>query len=429
MRALRTLTLVATTLAAGLTVHSAWNSRQLRRAPRPTSNEATEHDRVAVLLPARDEAHRIAPCLTALLGQDHPGLRVFVLDDDSTDDTGALVRGLVGADPRVEVIDGVDPHPSPGWLGKPWACQRLADAALADPPPLATALPDAALAAADPGPDAALGDPSTTDPGRSPDAIPPAEYVPPDLLVFLDADVVLAPDAVRRVAALMADSGLDLASPCPRQLAGTPAERLVQPLLQWSWLTTLPLTLAERSPRPSLTAANGQLLAIRPAAYRRIGGHGAVRHQVLEDIGLARAVKVAGGRAAVTDGTDLATCRMYAGTTELVGGYAKSLWAAFGSPLGSLGSTGVLTFAYVLPPAVALLPTDRRARAIGTAGYLAGVTGRILVARRTGGRPVDAWAHPLSIVALDALTALSWWRRRRGTLAWKGRAVHVGPPR
>ena len=153
MRALRALTLVATTLAAGLTVHSAWNSRQLRRAPKPAPNETTEHSRVAVLLPARDEAHRIAPCLAALLGQDHPGLRVFVLDDDSTDDTGALVRGLVGADPRVEVIDGVDPHPPPGWLGKPWACQRLADAALADaaladPPPLATALPDAALAAA-----------------------------------------------------------------------------------------------------------------------------------------------------------------------------------------------------------------------------------------------------------------------------------------
>ncbi|MGB7982400.1 MAG: hypothetical protein WCF36_16595, partial [Candidatus Nanopelagicales bacterium] len=53
--------------------------------------------------------------------------------------------------------------------------------------------------------------------------------------------------------------------------------------------------------------------------------------------------------------------------------------------------------------------------------------GRVLTARRTAGRPADAWAHPLSILALDALTALSWRRHRRGELAWKGRAVHVSP--
>ena len=209
-------------------------------------------------------------------------------------------------------------------MGKPWACQRLAEAALADDPA-----------------------------GR------------PDLLLFVDADVVLAPDAVRRIAALMRDSGLDLASPYPRQVAITAAERLVQPLLQWSWMTTLPLGVAEDSPRPSLTAANGQVLAITPAAYQRSGGHTTVRHEVLEDIALARAVKAVGGRANVTDGTDLATCRMYTSRTELVDGYTKSLWAAFGSPAGSVGATGLLTFAYVLPPAahsLARSPGDPRHR-------------------------------------------------------------------
>ena len=223
----------------------------------------------------------------------------------------------------------------------------------------------------------------------------------------------------------MRDSGLDLASPYPRQLAITAAERLVQPLLQWSWMTTLPLGLAEDSPRPSLTAANGQVLAITPAAHQRSGGHTTVRHEVLEDIAMARAVKAVGGRANVTDGTDLATCRMYTGRTELVDGYTKSLWAAFGSPAGSIGATGVLTFAYVLPPAAALVARSPVTRTIGAAGYAAGVAGRVLVAGRTGGRAADAWSHPLSILALDGLTALSWWRHRRGQLAWKGRAVHV----
>ncbi|HYN57772.1 MAG TPA: glycosyltransferase family 2 protein [Motilibacterales bacterium] len=378
----RAAVLAATALAAGLTAHTAWNTRHLRPAPVPAPGDPAERVRVTVLLPARDEAHRIEPCLVALLAQDHRELRVLILDDGSTDGTGALVRAAVSGDPRFEVVDGGHDDPPPGWLGKPWACQRLAEAALGDDPA-------------------------------------------PDLLLFVDADVVLAPDAVHRIAGLVRDSGLDLVSPYPRQIASTIAERLVQPLLQWSWLTTLPLGLAEGSPRPSLTAANGQVLAITPEAHRRSGGHTAVRHEVLEDIALARAVKATGGRANVTDGTDLASCRMYTSRAELVDGYTKSLWAAFGSPIGSAGVTGMLTFAYVLPPIAALLAPTPGTRALGAAGYAAGVAGRVLVARRTGGRAADSWSHPLSILALDGLTALSWWRHEHDQLAWKGRRVHV----
>ena len=150
-----------------------------------------------------------------------------------------------------------------------------------------------------------------------------------------------------------------------------------------------------------------------------------MRHEVLEDIALARAVKAAGGRATVTDGTDLATCRMYTSRAELVDGYTKSLWAAFGSPAGSVGATGLLTFAYVLPAGGGAAARSPATRALGAAGYAAGVAGRVLVARRTGGRVADAWSHPLSILALDGLTGLSWWRHERGQLSWKGRHVHV----
>jgi hypothetical protein len=382
MRGTRVAVGAATALAAALTAHTAWNARHLRHAPVPGPGDPIGRLRVAVLLPARDEAHRIEPSLAGLLAQDHRALRVLVLDDGSTDGTGDLVRQRVGPDPRFRVIDGGGDDLPAGWLGKPWACQRLADEALSEDPA-------------------------------------------PELLVLVDADVVLAPDAVRRIAALVRDSGLDLASPYPRQVALTAVERLVQPLLQWSWLTTLPLAIAEGSQRPSLTAANGQVLAIRPDMYRRIGGHAVVRDEVLEDIALARAVKAHGGRATVTDGTDLATCRMYEGASELVHGYTKSLWAAFGSPAGALGATSLLTYAYVLPPAAGLLARDPATRAIGAAGYAAAVIGRVLVARRTGGRAGDAWSHPVAILALDALTATSIVRHRRGSLSWKGRGVHV----
>jgi hypothetical protein len=349
-------------------VHAAVNAALLHR-PDPAARPAPD-ERVSLLLPVRDEAPRVAACLRAVLAQDGVA-EVLVLDDGSTDGTAELARAVAAADPRVTVLDG-SPPPR-GWLGKPHACRQLADAADRD---------------------------ST-------------------VLVFLDADVVLAPGAVVSTVDLMRRHRLDLVSPYPRQLAGTPAERLVQPLLQWSWLTFLPLRLAERSARPSLSAANGQLLAVRRAAYERAGGHAAVRAEVLDDVALVRAVKAAGGRGGVADGTALATCRMYGGWAELRDGYTKSLWSAFGSPSAAVAVIGLLALAYLLPAAAALAGSRT-----GLAGYAAGVTGRVVAARRTGGRVwPDAAAHPASVAVLGVLTARSWRARRAGTLSWKGRAL------
>ncbi len=239
------------------------------------------------------------------------------------------------------------------------------------------------------------------------------------VLVFVDADVTVAPDRVARTVLLLRDAGLDLVSPYPRQEAAGVAERLIQPLLQWSWLALLPLRLAERSTRPSLSAAGGQLLAVDVAAYRRAGGHEGVRDQVIEDVALLRRLKRAGGRGVVADGTDLAVNRMYSGWSQLRDGYAKSLAVAGGSTLGSAGQIGVLAWLFVVPAVAALGGSGP-----GAVGYLAGVAGRVLAARRTGGRSwPDAAAHPASVSLLGYLTAVSWWRRRRGTARWKGRPV------
>jgi hypothetical protein len=369
-RACRALTAAGSLLAATGTVHAAWNLRKLRVPP---ADPPPVSERVAVLLPVRDEAHRVGPCLRSLLAQT--GLRsvtVTVLDDGSTDGTADVVRQVTGADPRVQLVSGT-PVPA-GWWGKPWACAQLADT-----------VPDA------------------------------------DVLVFVDADVVLARRAVASAVALLRWAGLDLVSPYPRQVAGSAAERLVQPLLQWSWLTTLPLRVAERSPRPSLAAANGQLLVVDAGAYRRSGGHRAVRAEMLEDIGLLRAVKRSGGRGTVVDGTALATCRMYDGWADLRDGYAKSLWSAFGSPGGAAVVLGALGVAYVLPPVAAL-----RGSRVGLAGYAAGVAGRVVVGRRVGSRVwPDALAHPVSVGLLGWLTARSVRAHRRGALTVRGRPLDL----
>ena len=327
-----------------------------------------------MLLPLRNEAERLTPCLKSLLAQRGvPHLSLHVLDDGSTDATADVVRAVAGD--RVRLLTG-KPLPD-GWLGKPHACQQLADDA-----------DDA------------------------------------DLMVFVDADVVLEPDALAGAAVVLRRAGVTLLSPYPK-IAG--AGRLIQPLLQWSWLTFLPLRGMERSSRPSLAAAGGQWLIVDRAGYRRAGGHVAVRADVLEDIGLARAVKRSAGRIALADGSRLATCRMYDSWREVADGYGKSLWAAFGSVAGAAAVVSLLLLLYAVPPmaAVGLLAIGATGPAlVAAAAYLLGVVGRMIAAAATGARAwPDAFAHPLAVVLFAWLVARSFRLHRRGLLTWRDRPL------
>ncbi|GAA4827558.1 glycosyltransferase [Actinomycetospora corticicola] len=354
-------------LAVAGTLHQLVNRRRLRRPP--TTPPAVGGP-VSVLVPARDEAPRIAPTITSLLAQRGVGdLEVLVLDDGSTDGTADVVRTTAGGDPRLRVLPGMPPPA--GTLGKPHACAQLAAAARGE------------------------------------------------VLVFVDADVVLAPHAVAAaIAMLRAPEPLALLSPWPRQAVSGPLARLVQPLLAWSWLTTLPLRAAERSHRPSMAVANGQFLVVEADALARAGGWRAVDGEVLDDIALARAVRRSGGRTGVGDGSTLATCRMYDTGRDLHAGYRKSLWAAFGSPVGAVAVGAALLVVYVVPPVAALAGSR-----VGALGYVAGVAGRVLAARFTATPPWDAVGHPASVVTTLGLLVSSWIGRVRGTLTWKGRSL------
>ncbi|KXK58574.1 glycosyl transferase [Micromonospora rosaria] len=363
---------------AALTAHTWVNATRWLR--RPTDRPARVTEPVAVLLPLRDEATRVTGCLRALLAQRGvPDLRIVVLDDGSTDGTAEVVRAVAGDDPRVTLLTGRTPPA--GWLGKPHACHQLATRA----------------------------DPAAT------------------VLVFVDADVVLAPDAVAAAVGELRAARATLLSPYPRILVGSVADRLVQPLLQWLWLTFLPLRAMEGSPRPSLAAAGGQFLVLDRAGYAAAGGHAAVRDRVLEDIELARAVKRSGGRIALADGSRLAACRMYDDWPQLRDGYSKSLWATFGHPGAAAVVVGLLLALYTAPPLVAVgaaLAGAPVVAATALAGYLLGVAGRVTTARATGGRwwP-DALAHPVSVVVLGWLTLRSYHLRKRRRLSWRGRPI------
>jgi hypothetical protein len=236
--------------------------------------------------------------------------------------------------------------------------------------------------------------------------------------------VVLAPDAIATATTLIRTIDAALLSPYPRI---TGAGRLIQPLLQWSWLTFLPLRAMERSPIPSLSAAGGQWLLADREAYHRAGGHAAVRTEVLEDLALARAIKRSGGRIALADGSPKATCHMYRSWPDLITGYTKSLWSSFGSAPAAAIVVLTLLILYATPPAAALILAATgatTAASVALVAYALAVVGRITAARATGSRTwPDPLAHPVSIAIFAWLVARSFHLHRRRTLTWRGRPL------
>lgn len=343
----------------------------LRTMLRPNNSESPAiQASVEVLIPARNESRSISACVTSALNQSGvANFRVTVLDDASTDDTSVQLAQF--NDDRLNVITGTEVLPA-GWLGKPWACARLAQQSTAD------------------------------------------------YLVFVDADVRLSPDAITSSIELLERTGMAFVSPYPKQETSTLLTRLIQPLLQWSWLHTVVLKLAQKTTRKSLAVANGQFIVCRHADYLRAGGHESVRDQVLDDIMLLRSFYAQGLTGTVADGTDLATCRMYENDSELISGYTKSLWQAFNGAIGSVVTNIFLLTIYTVP-LFGLFTSDWPIALIALigAGY-----GRFIVAVRTRQRKFpEVFTHSIAIAIFAGLNVLSWLRHLRGTNTWKGRAL------
>ncbi|PXW32301.1 UNVERIFIED_CONTAM: glycosyl transferase family 2 [Williamsia faeni] len=347
---------------------------------------------VWVLVPARDEATRIAAIigdLRAQIGVDD--LRVRICDDDSTDGTGTVATAAIAGDPRFELLTNRQ-SPPPGWTGKTHVLNLL------------------------------TADIDTSGEHTGSDAT--AENI---TVMFVDADVRLRPHAVARAAQTSGRVG-GLLTVWPAQVAQSPLEQLVQPLLCWSFLGSVPLAVSEKLRPRSMAVANGQFLVSSVADYRRAGGHRAVRADITEDLALARRYRDAGLSSSVRAGSDVASCRMYEGTADTWQGYRRWLGTEFGGPAGAVVVAAVMGTAYLLPW-WQLITGRRRTRA---AVAVAAATTSRLVARRaetgttTAADLLSALAHPVAVsVGITAL-ADSLRSRRRGTLAWKGRTLTTG---
>ncbi len=379
---LRKLTATGTVIACLSAAVSATNALTLPTVRRDITASTTEA--VVVCIPARDEEENLPDLLRDLRAQSScPNMRVIVVDDGSSDATAAVARQAVASDPRFSIVEQ-QCEPPPGWTGKAAACVTLADLAF-------------------------------------------DEHV--DLIAFVDADVRLEPDAIAAAAVALRSHDAALLCPWPIHTTGSLAESLVQPLLSFSWMSTLLVRAANSSYRPSTVVSCGQFMMFDAVAYRSIGGHAAVSGSPTEDLDIARVLRRHRNKTVLVSAAGSAECRMYSGWTEVRSGYTRWLWSAFGGPAGSRAVLGIVTLAYLLPP-VATLFGSGATRRWGLLGTLAAVLARLAAQRAEVGRrqPVLhsvclAVAQPVSAAIYAGLTIDSLRRRRRGQLSWKNRAL------
>lgn len=201
---------------------------------------------LSILVPARNEAENIEACIRSLLAQKYERLEVLILDDQSTDGTDEIVRTIIDELParhfgRLRLLHGKT-LPA-GWIGKNFACHQLYQQALGD------------------------------------------------YLFFTDADTWHAPETASAVIHCMQHYKVQLLTALPDQELRSFGERLIIPLLNFTIFTLLPIPLVRLRPEPSLSMGNGQLLCFERSAYAAIGGHEAVKNQILEDVRLAQTIK------------------------------------------------------------------------------------------------------------------------------------------
>lgn len=369
-----------TLLLAAMAAISGLNLLLLRRRGRERHPLPAPPPRVSILVPARDEAAKIAACVESLVAQDYPGgaFEVLVLDDRSTDGTGAIVAALAARHPRLRPLRGAEPPP--GWGGKAHACQQLAEAATGD------------------------------------------------WLLFVDADTTHAPAMLRATVGAALGRGAAVLTTLPRERAVTLGERLLVPHLFFLLLALQPIPLLEGARFRLFAFANGQFLLIRRDLYARVGGHAAVRDQLMEDMALGRACKRAGADLLLLDGGDWTACRMYDGFGDAWRGFIRSLQAGSRLAPPYVFGVGALTLLFFVGPfallAWRLARGGPRRLAAGQVAALLAI--RALVGRELRQAPSEVALFPAGAAVLGSAAVVTTWRRARGEpIHWRGREYAV----
>ncbi|MFI9828751.1 glycosyltransferase [Streptomyces sp. NPDC051913] len=347
----------------------------------PERREPDDWPSVGVVVPARDEAEVLPASLPSLLAQDYPGrAEVFLVDDASTDGTGELARDLARRHGGLPLTVDSPGEPPAGWTGKLWAVRH---------------------------------------------GIGLARARDPEYLLLTDADIAHAPDSLRELVAAARTGGFDVVSQMARLRVESRWERLVVPAFVYFFAQLYPFRrIGKRGSRTAAAAGGCVLLRTDAATRARIPD--AIRHAVIDDVALARAVKGGGGHIWLGLAERVDSVRPYPRLHDLWRMVSRSAYAQLRHSLLLLtGTVAGLALVYLVPPVallVGLVAGDATASVLGGAAWLV-MTGTYVPMLRY-------YRQPLGLAALLPVTAFLYLLmtvdsavqhyRGRGA-AWKGR--------
>lgn len=360
----------------------AWHGRFWQGGPvlarpilAPPAKSLPAAPEIAVIVPARNEAAVIEETLTSLLAQDYPRFSVTLVDDESSDGTGAIARAI--ADPRLAVIAGAA-CPA-GWSGKLWALAQ-------------------GIAAS-----------------RAP------------LLYFTDADIRHAPNHLSALAAKLEADRLDMVSEMVRLRCASLAERALVPAFVFFFQMLYPFAWVNDPLRATAAAAGGSVL-LRARALAGIGGIARIRGALIDDVTLAKRIK-AGGRIWLGHGALAESLRPYPGLGDIWRMITRTAFVQLRYSWLLLALTTLaMALVWLAPPAFALFGHGH-ARLLGLFGWLAGMIAYAPSLRRFGLSLL--WAPWLPLIAgfyMAATLAAAFNHARGRGVAWKARAYGAGTP-
>ncbi|MBT1094052.1 glycosyltransferase [Streptomyces sp. Tu102] len=347
----------------------------------PQRTRPDEWPSVCVVVPARDEAAVLALSLPSLLAQDYPGrAEIFLIDDGSSDGTGELARALARRHGGLPLTVDSPGEPPVGWTGKLWAVRH---------------------------------------------GIGLARAREPEYLLLTDADIAHTPDSLRELVAAARSGGFDAVSQMARLRVESLWERLVVPAFVYFFAQLYPFRRIGRKGSRTAAAAGGCVL-LRAEAAERARIPDAIRHAVIDDVALARAVKRGGGHIWLGLAERVDSVRPYPRLGDLWRMVSRSAYAQLRhNPVVLAGTVAGLALVYLVPPVAlvaGLAGGDTVTAACGGLAWLV-MTGTYVPMLRYYGQPL--WLAPLLpftafLYLLMTVDSAVQHYRGRGA-AWKGR--------
>ena len=333
------------------------------------------YPRVSVLIPARNEADNITPCLESLLEQDYIDYEIIVLDDQSTDNTFEHIQQLAIKHPKIRILRGDSALPA-DWNGKSYACHRL------------------------------------------------AERADGDWLLFTDADTLHTPQSIRQGIEQALSLNVDLLSAMPYQITKSWSEQILVSFIM-NFLPLLGINLRDMWRGQGTHAiANGQYLLIRQSAYQAMGGHTAIATAMVDDFALANHFLHGNQRIALINGSKMLSCRMYHNVNEVWKGFSKNIVLSLqSSQQWSVGLVILFAWSYVslfvLPYVILMLHPDKWIALLAII-WVIGL--RLIIGFATHRPLTEAFFIVFSAmgVMLLGLNAISL-KARRQNIVWKDR--------